>query len=89
MNVESLPVADQPLGPVPKGFGRLFIGSQQGWCAISVDGVKKGPTPLPAMDVPVGPHQLRCDPPNGKAPKIAGVQVLDGQTARYAFKIDE
>jgi hypothetical protein len=88
MDVDSLPVANQ-LGPVPKGFGRIYVGSQPGWCSISVDGNKKGPTPLPALDVPVGPHQIRCEPPNGKPTKVAGVTVLDGQVARYAFKLDD
>jgi hypothetical protein len=89
VNVDTLPVANQPLGPVAKGYGRLYIGSSSGWCAISVDGNKKGPTPLPAIDVPIGAHQLRCEPPNGKSTQIANVTVLDGQTARYSFKLEE
>ena len=56
---------------------------------MRVDGNKKGPTPLPALDLSVGPHQIRCEPPNGKPTKVAGVTVLEGQTARYAFKLDE
>jgi hypothetical protein len=87
MDVDSLPT--DHLGPVPKGMGRIYVGSQPGWCAISVDGNKKGPTPLPALDLAVGPHQIRCEPPNGKPTKVAGVTVLEGQTARYAFKLDE
>jgi serine/threonine-protein kinase len=87
MDVDALPT--DHLGPVPKGMGRIFVGSQPGWCAISVDGNKKGPTPLPALDLAVGPHQIRCEPPNGKPTKVAGVTVLEGQTARYAFKLDE
>jgi hypothetical protein len=89
INVDALPVANQQLAPVGKGMGRLFIGSSAGWCAISVDGNKKGPTPLPAIDVPVGAHQLRCEPPNGKPTQVANVMVMDGQTARYSFKLDE
>jgi serine/threonine-protein kinase len=89
INVDALPVANQPLGPVAKGMGRLFIGSSSGWCAISVDGNKKGPTPLPAIDVPTGAHQLRCEPPNGKPTQVANVMVMDGQTARYSFKLEE
>ena len=89
IDINALPVANQQLAPVGKGMGRLFIGSSAGWCAISVDGNKKGPTPLPAIDVPVGPHQLRCEPPNGKPTQVANVQVMDGQTARYSFKLDE
>jgi hypothetical protein len=59
-----------------------------GWCTVSVDGVAKGPTPLPALELTVGPHHLECQPPDRKARvQHASVTIDEGQTSRFAFQV--
>jgi hypothetical protein len=85
ISIDSLPVA--PSAEPPHGTGRLLIGASPGWCAISVDGMKRGPTPLPAIDLSPGLHVIRCDSPNGKT-KTDSIYIKDGATARHRFTID-
>ena len=82
ISVDSLPVA--PSAEPPHGTGRLLIGASPGWCAISVDGMKRGPTPLPAIDlVHPGSHvHPGCDSPTGKT-KTDSIFIKDGATARH------
>jgi len=87
VSVDSLPGA-KPLGPVPKGSGRLLVTAAPGWCTLSVDGKDRGPTPVAGVDLPAGAHQLRCDVPGGKI-RTANVTVQDGATSRYKFALDE
>jgi hypothetical protein len=90
ISVDSLPVApsaqQQAVQPA-RGTGRLFISSAPNWCTISVDGMKRGPTPLPAIDLSAGPHVLRCDSPSGKS-RTASIVVTEGATGRYKFNLD-
>ena len=85
ISIDSLPVA--PSAEPPRGTGRLLIGASPGWCAVSVDGMKRGPTPLPAIDLSAGLHVIRCDSPNGKT-KTDSIYIKDGATARHRFTID-
>jgi serine/threonine protein kinase len=85
ISVDSLPVA--PTIELPHGTGRLLIGASPGWCAISVDGMKRGPTPLPAIDLSPGLHVIRCEAPSGKT-KTDSIYIKDGATARHRFTID-
>ena len=87
ISIDSLPVSTKPSAAPDHGTGRLMIGASPGWCTVSVDGQKQGPTPLPAIDLPAGQHQLRCEPPNGRA-KSASVNIQDGATARYKFNVE-
>ena len=89
ISIDALPIAQQKLGPIAKGSGRLVIAAAPGWCAITVDKTAKGPTPLPALDLPVGPHQLKCEPPNGRPTKTATVTLAEGQTSKFTFNLDE
>jgi serine/threonine protein kinase len=85
ISVDSLPVA--PTVELPHGTGRLLIGASPGWCAISVDGMKRGPTPLPAIDLSAGLHVIRCEAPSGKT-KTDSIYIKDGATARHRFTIE-
>jgi hypothetical protein len=85
ISVDSLPVA--PSAEPPHGTGRLLIGASPGSCTVSVDGMKRGPTPLPAIDLSPGLHVIRCDAPSGKS-KTDSIYIKDGATARHRFTID-
>jgi hypothetical protein len=85
ISIDSLPVA--PSAEPAHGTGRLLIGATPGWCTISIDGMKRGPTPLPAIDLSPGLHVLRCEAPNGKV-KTDSIYVKDGATARHRFTLD-
>ena len=49
--------------------------------------MKRGPTPLPAIDLSPGLHVIRCDSPGGKT-KTDSIYIKDGATARHRFTID-
>ena len=87
ISIDSLPVAARSSSGPDHGTGRVLIGASPGWCTVSVDGVKQGPTPLPALDLSTGSHQLKCEPPTGK-PKNASIVIQDGATARYKFVVE-
>ena len=88
ISVDSLPMAATaaPQGE-PRGTGRLLIGASPGWCTISVDGMKRGPTPLPPIDLSPGLHVIRCDAPSGRS-KTDSIYIKDGATARHRFTVD-
>jgi serine/threonine-protein kinase len=89
VNVDSLPVAsNKASAPPAKGTGRLSIAASPGWCTVSVDGISKGPTPIAQLDLPAGPHTLKCEPVRGK-PKTGAVVIQDGAVSRYKFALDE
>jgi serine/threonine protein kinase len=85
ISVDSLPVAPRGSG---LSKGRLSVVSNPGSCAVSVDGVSHGTTPLPAFDVSAGPHRIECSPPTGKS-KSVNVVVAEGSAAHYNFALDE
>ena len=85
--VDTLPVAAKPAFPLEKGRGRLFITAGPGWCKVTVDGQLKGPTPLPALDLTPGAHQLKCEAP-GKKPKLVSVLIQEAAAANYKFSVD-
>jgi len=85
--VDTLPVAAKPSFPLEKGRGRLFITAGPGWCKVTVDGQPKGPTPLPALDLAPGAHQLKCEAP-GKKPKLVSVVIQEAAAANYKFSVD-
>lgn len=85
--VDTLPVAAKPAFPLEKGRGRLFITAGPGWCKVSVDGQPKGPTPLPALDLAPGAHQLKCEAP-GRKPKLVSVVIQEAAAANYKFNVD-
>jgi serine/threonine protein kinase len=90
ISVDSLPVATKNAPPAPKtpGNGRLVIVASPGSCAVSVDGVARGTTPLGGLELTAGPHRIDCAPPTGKA-KSVSVTISDGASARYKFSLDD
>ena len=90
ISVDSLPGTNsgKPLGPVPRGAGRLLVTATPGWCNLTVDGKERGPTPVAGIDLPGGPHQLRCDAPGGKV-KTTSVTIQEGATSRIKIALDD
>jgi eukaryotic-like serine/threonine-protein kinase len=90
ISVDSLPVAQKNAPPPPKapGNGRLVIVASPGSCAISVDGVARGTTPLGALELTAGPHRIDCAPANGRA-KSVSVTISEGASARYKFSLED
>ena len=76
------------LGPVPHGAGRLLVTASPGWCQLVVDGKALGPTPVTGIDLPSGPHQLRCEAPSGKI-KATSVTIQEGTTSRIKLALDD
>ena len=86
INVDSLPVAKSS-AVTPKGMGRLSVAVSPGWCTVFVDGKSSGPTPIAAIDLAAGTHQLKCDG-LGKS-KSAQIVIQSGETTRYKFVMDD
>jgi eukaryotic-like serine/threonine-protein kinase len=86
--IDSLPVASSRVQNPTKGVGRVLITASPGWCMVSVDGQPRGPTPLPAINLPAGPHTVTCDPPGGKARTMA-VNAVDGVATRYRINLSD
>ncbi|MCW5831735.1 MAG: serine/threonine protein kinase [Labilithrix sp.] len=87
VSVDSLPGA-KSVTSLATGSGRLSLAASPGWCTISIDGKEHGPTPLAAVDLAAGPHQILCKPPTGK-PRSASVVVQDGATSKYRFALED
>lgn len=92
ISVEALPgAAKAPAEPrVTRegGSGRLSVTATPGWCTIAVDGKERGATPVAALELPAGSHQVTCKPASGKT-RSASVTVVDGTTAKYKFALDD
>ncbi len=86
ISVDSLPVAGR--GAPAKGNGRLSVMASPGWCAVSVDGVQRGVTPLATFELPAGGHRLDCVSPSGKT-RTASINVAEGTATHYRFTLEE
>lgn len=88
VSIDSLPHASSKPSSYPRAMGHLSVAASPGWCAVSVDGIKQGPTPIAALELTAGSHKVDCTPPGGKT-RSASVNVSDGTTARYKFSLDD
>ena len=96
VSVDSLPGAaaagtagaNVKLGPVPHGMGRLLVTAGPGTCQLAVDGKLLGPTPVVGIDLPLGPHQLRCETATGKI-KATSVTIQEGASSKIKLALDE
>jgi eukaryotic-like serine/threonine-protein kinase len=87
VSVDSLPQAKRAADP-SKRSGRLSVASMPSWCALSVDGVLHGLTPVASFDLSPGTHKLDCVSPAGKS-KSATVPVTEGAEAHYQFVLED
>lgn len=84
VSVDALPVAPHGSAGHPKGAGRLTITSRGGKCWLTIDGVSRGTTPLRAIELSAGVHQLDCARPGEKS-RAVSVAVSEGNDAYYQF----
>lgn len=64
--------------------GRVAIGSTPVSCTLWVDGVKRGQTPIPVLELAPGPHKLSCTA-KGKTQEHA-FHIASGMSNRHVFK---
>ncbi len=96
INIDQLPMAPggkatptpTTTASAPKATGHLSVAASPGWCAISVDGVKQGDTPIAGLSLSAGTHRVDCAPPKGKLRSVT-LSIQDGATAKYRFSLDE
>lgn len=82
VSVDTLPVASA------KGRrGTLSVSAQPGSCAITVDGVKQGGTPIEKLDLSAGDHAVECTVPGGK-PRRTTVHIHEGSLTKYRFLLE-
>jgi hypothetical protein len=90
VSIDQLPVASGKAAAsgAPKATGHLSVAASPGWCAISVDGVKQGDTPIAGLSLSAGMHRVDCSPPKGKLRSVT-LSIQDGATSKYKFSLDE
>jgi serine/threonine-protein kinase len=86
--VDSLPVASSRATNPVRGMGRVLITAAPGSCIVVIDGQARGSTPLPALNLPAGPHAVSCSPPSGNV-KTMTVNSVEGVSTRYRFNLAE
>jgi hypothetical protein len=69
-------------------MGRVLITAAPGSCIVVIDGQARGSTPLPALNLPAGPHAVSCSPPSGNV-KTMTVNSVEGVSTRYRFNLAE
>jgi len=88
VNLDSLPVSSSRAPNPTKGMGMIAIAANPGTCAVAVDGIARGPTPVPALKLAVGLHEVQCFPTSGKAHTMT-VTVEDGVMSKFRFDLDD
>jgi hypothetical protein len=86
ISIDALPGEAASSGP-QKGGARLRLTASPGWCAIKVDGKERGPTPLLALEVTPGTHQILCTTTRGKQ-RSTMIVVETGATSSHRFALD-
>jgi len=88
ISVDALPIAVH--GPVARarGGGRLTVTAKPGKCSLTIDGVPRGATPLRALELSAGVHQIDCMRPGAKS-RMISVAITEGSDAYYQFALPE
>jgi serine/threonine-protein kinase len=84
--IDSLPVASSRVLYPIRGMGRVLITAAPGSCVVAIDGQSRGSTPLPALNLPAGPHTVSCSPASGNV-KTMTVNSIEGVSSRYRFNL--
>jgi serine/threonine-protein kinase len=85
VSVDALPGSTSP---VARGSGRLALTASPGRCTIVVEGKDRGVTPITALDLAPGTHQITCRTPEGKE-RTASITVRDGAFTKHRFELDD
>jgi hypothetical protein len=64
----------------------LTVAATPGSCAVSIDGVARGDTPLPSLELSVGVHRVECAPPAGSAQAVK-IVISEGTESHYQFAL--
>jgi serine/threonine-protein kinase len=88
VNLDSLPVSSSRATNPVKGMGFIGIAASPGACAVAIDGTARGWTPLSALKLSVGTHEVQCFPPSGKAHSMT-VTVAEGMMSKFRFDLDD
>jgi len=95
ISVDSLPGAGGAASPAGSaklgsvhGTGRLLVTASPGACQLAIDGKAFGSTPVAGIDLPLGPHQLRCETATGKV-RATSVTIQEGASLRIKLALDE
>ena len=81
INIDQLPVSPGSTSDrtADRGTGKLVIGASPAGCVIYVDGMRRGPTPLPILDLAAGAHIVRCDMAGARA-RSQRIEIHPNQT---------
>ena len=79
VSIDSLPKVTNTSGK----RGRLAIGSTPVPCAVTIDGVSRGTTPIAVIELPPGAHKLQCTA-KGRTQQV-NVNVAEGLSNRHVF----
>jgi serine/threonine-protein kinase len=85
ISIDKLPVAS---AKKTAAIGQLAVAASPGYCTVTVDGMKQGPTPIARLDLSAGEHRLECTTPAGKT-RSTSITIQDGQTTRYRFMLED
>jgi eukaryotic-like serine/threonine-protein kinase len=88
VNVDSLPVSSARAANPVKGMGLIAVASSPRPCAVAIDGTARGWTPLAAVTLATGPHELQCFPVSGKG-HTATVTVAEGMMSKFRFDLGD
>lgn len=83
VSVDALPIAAHVAAPRPR-LGRLTVTAKSSKCSLTIDGVSHGPTPLRALELSPGIHQIDCARPGSRV-RTVSVEVKEGGDVYYQF----
>jgi hypothetical protein len=69
-------------------MGFVAIAAGPGQCAVAIDGMSRGWTPIPAAKLTVGTHEVQCFPQTGK-PHSMTVTVEEGIVSKFRFDLGD
>jgi hypothetical protein len=69
-------------------MGFITVTASPGACAVAIDGSARGWTPLYAVKLPIGAHEVQCFPASGR-PHGMTITVAEGVVSKFRFDIDE
>jgi serine/threonine-protein kinase len=85
-----IPIDKLPVASAKKtaAIGQLAVSANPGYCTVTVDGMRQGPTPIARLDLSAGEHKLECTSPAGRT-RATSITIQEGQTTRYRFMLDD